>query len=132
MQEGKDLLNFVYWTKLKIRIHLSESNVYFREKEIWWMSLGVNIGNEQDGKHDKFERPVLILKKFNRHLFLGVPLSSKVKENIYYYKFKNNENYFCAILSQLKAVSSKRLLRKIGMFPDDDFIKIKERIKNFL
>ena len=25
-------------------------NIFFREKEVWWIALGVNIGFEQDGK----------------------------------------------------------------------------------
>lgn len=52
--------------------------------------MGVNIGYEEDGKNEKFERPVLILKKFNQYLILVVPLSSKIKNNKYYFeKIKN-------------------------------------------
>jgi hypothetical protein len=31
---------------------------YFREKEIWWACLGANIGFEQNGKNENFERPI--------------------------------------------------------------------------
>ena len=60
------LENFVYWTRLKIRIHFQDiqERPYFKEREIWWVNLGVNVGFEQDGKGDNFERPILILKKF--------------------------------------------------------------------
>lgn len=61
MEEIKFLAQrFVAWTRLKIRIHLSEKDVYFREGEMWWASLGANIGHEQDGKNETFERPILI------------------------------------------------------------------------
>ena len=63
------LFRFVEWTKLKIRLHIeSKKIVYFYEREIWWASLGENIGFEQNGKDENFSRPVLILKKFNNHL----------------------------------------------------------------
>ena len=38
---------------------------YFSEREIWWCSVGINVGVEVNGKNSKFERPVLVLKKFN-------------------------------------------------------------------
>lgn len=56
----------------------------FKERDIWWASIGVNVGFEEDGKHEKFIRPVLVIKKFNRELFLGIPMSTKIKDNRYY------------------------------------------------
>ena len=37
----------------------------FHEREIWWCSIGINLGDEQDGKNELYERPVLVIKKFN-------------------------------------------------------------------
>ena len=121
------------WTKLKIRIHVSENKkIYFREKEIWWTSLGVNIGFEQDGKHEKFERPVLILKKFNQYVLWALPLTSQNKTGKYYYQFQYKGKRSAVIFSQMRLISSKRLLRRIGIFPTEDFKKVKELIKGFL
>jgi hypothetical protein len=73
----KFLVQFVEWTKLKIRIHcLEKVPRYFKERGIWWTSLGVNIGHEQNGKNEKFERPVLVLKRFNEYLLWVLPLTS--------------------------------------------------------
>jgi len=58
---NKYLKKFFDWTELKIKIHSQERVFYFREREIWWTSLGLNIGFEQNGKNKRFERPVLIL-----------------------------------------------------------------------
>jgi hypothetical protein len=44
----------------------TETEVYFKEREIWWCSAGINIGDEQNGKNFFFERPIIILKKFNK------------------------------------------------------------------
>jgi len=97
------LLKFVEWTKLKVRLHFSkEKPVYFREKEIWWASLGINIGYEQDGKN---------------------------KTWMYYYQFKYRGVEYSIILSQIRLISSKRLFRKLRVFPDLEFEKVKELVK---
>lgn len=58
------LVKFIKWAKLKFRIHASnEINFYFKEREIWWCLLGMNVGHEQDGKNENFESPVSVLKK---------------------------------------------------------------------
>lgn len=124
------------WHKIKIKIQLKEdkNNLYFQEREVWWASIGVNIGHEEDGKNKRFERPVLILKKFNKHLILIIPLSSKVKRGkFYYYKFSSNNRYFIsAMICQIRLISSKRLFRKMGKVGNDDFNEIKRRILKFL
>lgn len=124
---------FVEWTKLKVRLHISERNVYFREGEIWWASLGANIGHEQDGKNEKFERPVLVLRKFNQYILWAIPLTSKIKEdNLYYIQYRLGDKIYAAVISQLRLISSKRLLRKIGMFSADDYKKVKESIRRLV
>lgn len=123
---------FIEWTKLKIRIHLSDRILYFRKREIWWASLGANIGYEQDGKNANFERPILILQKFSRHVLWVIPLSTRLKDNPYYYQYQLGRENYSAILIQLRLISSKRLLRKIGVFPSDDFQKIKQKIKDLI
>ena len=128
------LIRLANWTKIKFRIHTSEKEpVFFREKEIWWASLGSNIGYEQDGKNENFERPILILKKYNKDMLLVVPLTSKEKAKRYYHKFKYKSKKEIkdgnAILNQMRTISSKRLLRYIGIVQKSDFLKIKDRIK---
>jgi len=124
---------FINWTKLKFKIHICKNiNFYFKERDIWWASLGINIGYEQDGKNKEFERPVLVLKKFNKDMLWILPLSSKVKDNKFYFTTRYNNKNFSIILSQLKLISSKRLTRKIRILPKNEFSQIKEKIKNFL
>lgn len=125
--------HFYRWTKIKIRIHaLDNKNIYFKERQIWWASLGANIGFEQDGKHQRFERPVLILKKFNRHVLWALPLTSRKKLGKYYYQLEYEGRQYAIILTQLKLISSKRLLRKIRIFPKDEFTRVRELIKGLL
>jgi len=124
---------FVDWTKIKVMVHLSSKEVYPKNREIWWASLGQNVGIEINGKNENFERPVLVLKVFNKDFILIVPISSTKKEGKYYFIFKNTENKDnIIVLSQIKSISSKRLIRKVGEVSAEDFIKIKNKITEFL
>jgi len=124
---------FIEWTKLKIRIHISpEKELFFHEREIWWASLGVNIGFEQDGKNETFERPILVVKKFNRHVLWVLPLTSKERIGKYYYQIEYQGEKSTVILSQLRLISSKRLIRKIRKLSSSEFKEIKDILKSFL
>ena len=124
------------WIKLKIKIHCSEpEGRYFYEREIWWASLGANIGFEQDGKNENYERPVLVLKKFNKDVLWVLPLTSKdknIKDKRYYFLTKKREEISYIILSQIRLISSKRLLRHLRTIPEIEFGEIKNRVKDFL
>jgi len=135
--EDNEKARFIFeWHKIKIEIQLAgnKNNLYFHEKDVWWASLGSNIGHEEDGKNKRFERPILILRKFNKHLILIIPLSSKVKKDkFYYYKFvSNNGKFISAMICQIRLISSKRLIRKMGNINNIDFHEIKSRIRDFL
>jgi mRNA-degrading endonuclease toxin of MazEF toxin-antitoxin module len=123
--------NFDGWNIQKKKIHNSQRNIFFHEREVWWCSLGVNIGFEQDGKNDLFERPILILKKFNRHVLWVVPLSTSNKNNPYYHPITSTEGSF-VILSQLRLISSKRLLRLMYKLPKHQFEQVTDRIQKLL
>ena len=124
------------WHKVKIKIQLANNNdgLYFYEKDVWWASLGINVGHEEDGKNKMFERPILILKKFNKHLILIIPLSGKVKrDKFYYYRFiSNDKKFISAMICQIRLISSKRLIRKMGSVSNQDFEAIKHKIRGFL
>jgi len=77
--------DFTHWHHLKTKIDTSHPVPTFKERQIWWCSIGVNVGVEQDGKDEPFHRPVLVVRKFNRRLFWGIPLTSKRKEFPYYF-----------------------------------------------
>ncbi len=94
--------------------------------------MGVNIGHEQDGKNEHFERPVLIVKKINRYLILGIPLSTKIKDHSYYFTYNFDDKQYSALLLQIRVMSSKRLLRRVGSLSGSEFQKIVTKIKNFI
>ena len=117
---------FNNWNKLKIQIHKSERFIYPKPREIWWVSLGQNIGVEINGKNTKFERPVVIIKVFNQHSILVAPISSKMGIGKYLQNFINHRNIPNVInFSQIRSLSTKRLIRKAGKLGLEDFEKIK-------
>lgn len=126
-----DMKDFQSWCRKKAALHSvpDEKTPYFHERELWWCALGANVGFEQDGKNENFERPVLILRKFNRYLLLAVPQTSREKEGKFFYKVtRDGKNYFL-VLSQIRVISSKRLLRKLGMISEEDFEKVRQEVK---
>lgn len=122
--------NFDDWNKLKKGIDKTIKTPFFNEREIWWCSLGVNIDIEMDGKNSLYSRPVLILKKINHKSIWIIPLTSTRKEGLYLYPLKNIDS--SVSISQLKNISSKRLLRKEGRISIKEYAHIIIRIKYLL
>jgi mRNA interferase MazF len=131
MSENHD---FDIWNELKkIQLADSELNYFPKEGEVWMSSLGKNIGYEQNGSGDNFARPMLVVKKFNNHMFWCVPLSTKQKRFDFYFNFTDpNEQKVSAILAQLKLVSVKRLKRKLYEIAPDLLTQMREKLKSFL
>ena len=124
--------NFDEWNSVKKKTDLTENNPIFYEREIWHCKIGLNIGFEQNGKGADFSRPVLIVKKFNTKIFLGIPLTKKEKTGKYYYNFENSIGKSTAILSQIKLTDSCRLINKIAYISKHEFDIIKHKIRTIL
>lgn len=112
---------FDAWNEVKKDIERTGRLVYVRPREIWWTSLGVNIGAEVDGKHENFERPVIIMKVYNRQTLLVLPLTSKAKDDQFHYKIQIHERTSWVSLTQSRVISSKRLLRKMHLITRSEF-----------
>jgi mRNA interferase MazF len=117
--------DFDEWNNLKKKIDSSESNFYVQQRQIWWCSIGLNVGSEQNGHGDNFERPVLILRKYTADIFLCIPLTSKDKKGNYFCEIiSNKKERSIAILSQAKVLDRKRLIRLVGNISRREFKKI--------
>lgn len=127
--------DFDDWNKLKKEIESNENEVgtFPKEGEVWISHFGKNIGSEQNGSGEDFSRPILIIKKFNNHMFWAVPLSTKQKSFDFYFNYidQNNEKV-SAILAQMKLVSVKRVRRMLYRIPEEIFKEIREKLKSFL
>lgn len=125
--------DFDDWNTQKKKVHSLESTLLFYEREVWWSKLGVNIGVEIDGKHEQFIRPVIIIRKFNKDMVLVIPTTTQDKANKYYFDVSGNrEKVYKACLSQIKTISSKRLLRKIDTIHKSDYVFLLNKISNLI
>ena len=77
--------DFLRWHGKKRWLHKEKVRPFFREREIWFCYLGANVGFEEDGSGDEFLRPVVILKRFNRVTFFGIPLTRTIRMGEYYF-----------------------------------------------
>ena len=73
------------------------------------------------------------MRKDFRHVFFAVALTGKKKEGKYYfYVGKVEERDASAVLSQVKLIDAKRLVRKVGMLDERIFDELKEKLKETL
>ncbi len=121
--------DFKKWHGIKENLDVRKSEVFFHEREVWWCSLGVNIGFEQDGTGKDFQRPVVIIKKFNLDACLIVPLTTTKKKGKYYFVVGEVDGREAtAILSQVRFIDRKRLANKVGILDEDVFNNLFEAI----
>lgn len=125
--------DFDLWNENKKLINKNCFNKFYHPKDIWWCYLGLNIGHEQNGSEKNYERPVLILKGFNKNVCLIVPLTTSKNKS----KFKIrigvvDKKEAQAIISQIRLIDTKRLINKICSLDENTFNKIKKAIKELL
>ncbi|MBR2709074.1 type II toxin-antitoxin system PemK/MazF family toxin [Candidatus Saccharibacteria bacterium] len=121
---------FNEWIAVKENVHFANRLPSIREGEVWWCAIGENVGIEINGKSDAFSRPVLIMKKFSRFGFLGIPLTSKKHVGDRYVPFAFKGRIQCASLAQIRVLSVSRLYKKMGMVPHSDLDTVKEGFRN--
>lgn len=121
--------DFDAWNEKKKEIDILESLPHFKARQVWWCSLGVNIGCEENGREPgKFHRPVVIIKKYSHDQLLVIPLSTKIKDHRYRFNFPFNGKKQSALLTHLKTVDVRRLTNMIGELPDSTFFNLKRAV----
>ena len=120
--------DFNKWNTKKKAINIKAAVPSFREREIWIMSVGVNVGNEINGRGVHFCRPVLILKWVSANNFIGLPLTGKIKNLPGYYKYDKG----CVVFEQVRMFSARRLLRKRMKISEKQFAQIKESFFSYI
>jgi mRNA interferase MazF len=125
--------DFFGWAKIKQVVQDRTQPPYYAEGQIWWCSLGSNMGTEQDGKGPEFLRPVVILTKFNEHSCVVVPLTGRKRHGRFYmYIGDMTGRPSSAILSQVRLIDSKRLLQKIGGISREKHAQLKKAVTAIL
>jgi mRNA interferase MazF len=112
--------DFDNWNIYKKQLE-TRNLLYCNTREIWWCSLGINVGAETCGKNDLFERPVLVLRVYNKRSILIAPLTSKPRNDQFHVKvsYENREGW--VILSHARTISPKRFQRKFARIDEKQY-----------
>lgn len=124
--------DFDSWNELKKKIESKEKSPFANKRDIWWCHFGLNIGSEEDGKNELYERPVIVIKVLNTSLLRVAPLTSNVKDDKHHFVISYNQRQGSVILSQTKTMSTKRLSRKIAKLDKEQFDMLMVKIKDSL
>ena len=125
---------FDKWNRVKKHAEGNTRKLGIRPRDIFWAKIGQNIGSEEYGKDKNFARPVIIVRKLTSDLFIGIPLTSTIKNNDYFHSFEYNNKSNgltknSAMILQVRAYSIKRLMNKTGVINKKDFALIIEKSK---
>lgn len=127
-----DYINLIQiWCRLKIVLWGKQSKTIFKHGDIWWCSLGMNIGEEMFGKGEKFTRPILIFRKFTGNSFLGLPIIKQEKQGTWYVEITIHKERRWVMLNQARVLDKKRLTNRMGALDDNDFQKVKKKFIEF-
>ena len=125
--------NFDEWNKKKKMIHNNNDVKLYHTRELWWASLGVNIGSEQDGSGENYDRPILILKGLSKETCIVLPLTSSLEKHKMRIPIKKVQGKEASVLiSQIRVIDTKRLIYKIGFLDKNIFDNIRKIIKDLL
>ncbi len=118
---------FLEWIKLKEKLHNIEAgSPVVKERDLWWVSFGENIGSEMNGKNSLFSRPALIIKKLSRGFFLVAPTTSQPHEGSWYLKIKHAGKDTFVCLHQIRTVDFRRFSSQLGRIDESDFMAVKK------
>lgn len=118
--------DFDEWNKVKKETNTADRTIMIKEGEIAWCKVGLNIGDETYGKGEFFSRPVLIIKKFSKNTFWGLPISKQFKKGSWYFYLKHIDR--TVILNQMRLFDRKRLSEKIFVISEAQLEDIKNKI----
>lgn len=124
--------DFDTWNEYKKSIEKIDKRFFFKEGEIWWCSIGINVGNESCGKGKSFRRPMLVIKKLSASNFIGVPLSTKIKKGSWFVDILVEDKVVSAMIYQVRLISVKRFQRRLTTLDAADFSRVKRKLELLL
>lgn len=121
--------DFDTWNVQKKTVNQMSSKLY-HERDIWWCSLGINVGFEQDGAGIEHQRPVLVIKGVSKELCFIAPLTTSLSKN------KNRiplgiitGKSASVIISQVRLIDTRRFINKIGVIDIELFSTIRKAVR---
>ncbi len=117
---------FLLWIGLKQTLHeRAHKPPLVSEGDIWWASIGENVGSEVNGKSNLFSRPVIIYRKLAHGFYFVVPTTTQDRKGTWFVGFRQHAKSMAACLHQARAMDYRRLSSKLGTMDDEDFERVK-------
>jgi len=124
---------FDRWNIIKKQLDSKKEIITFYQGNIYFMSIGQNIGHESYGKKELYLRPVLVYKKLSKTTFLGIPLTSKVKEGSYYFSFNYKKDIVStAMFNQMRVFDIRRTEYLSGKINKNTYINLEKKLNEFM
>ena len=121
------------WNNLKKQLDSKEKIITFYQGNIYFMSIGMNIGHESYGKDNLFLRPVLVYKKLTNTTFLGIPLTSKEKIGSYFFQFSYKKNKkSTAMFHQMRVFDIRRTEYLSGKINKNTYQNLETKVNEFM
>lgn len=123
---------FDEWSHEKQIIHKTEEiKASISPREVWYIKMGINIGNEENGKWE-FLRPVLVIRRIG-NMYFCIPLTTKWKNENFFYipletQFEERKSWL--IVSQWKVYDKKRFVDFMWKLEVDEFHHIKKTLRS--
>ena len=124
--------DFDTWNEQKKILENKKQTVLYKEGDIWWTSIGINVAAESCGKWDTFRRPVLILKKLSASSAIVIPLTTKEKTGTWFQDIDIHGEKSWALLYQIRMMSANRFQRRLATLDDTDFERVKKKLQQLL
>jgi mRNA interferase MazF len=120
--------NFDGWNTQKRSLDALETVPDFKAREVWWCSIGANIGSEMCGKGATFTRPVLILRKTGPTTFLGVPATTSMTARFDHFPVRIKGRSGNLRLFGIRSYDARRLADRMGRLPEIEFAAVQKAI----
>ena len=119
--------NFDEWNLKKKEIDNMDSFLHPKTREVWWCSIGVNVGKEIYGKGTDYRRPVLIVNSEDSENFIGIPLSSKLKNRKYSRIIRTEDGVLhSALIYQIRVFDKRRLISLKTTLSSNEFVEVQK------
>lgn len=119
-------------TEKKALSRTASSPPLFKEREIWWCALGVNVGMEQngdtashEGRPPTFRRPVLVIKKLSHDRAVVLPLTTQGRDSTWFFEITVSGRRSWVLLNQIRMVSALRFSKRQAVLPEPEFLVVK-------
>jgi len=124
--------DFDDWNIKKKKLEEIKNKFLFKQGDIWWCSVGLNIRTESCGKGEQYQRPVLVLKKLSSESFISIPLSTKEKIGSWFVDITIHKEKRYALLYQIRMFSTNRFQHRLAALDETDLARVKEKLKALL